>query len=102
MSANERRRGARRGRRRGGDGVAGRSEGAVHAVTYTLTLPAGDAVVVTVPLGCLKAGDVRFQPPLPEEKQAAIRGLGYGLLNKVPRGLAPSQALRSQDGLRPA
>jgi len=74
----------------------------VHAVTYTLTLPAGDAVVVTVPLGCLKAGDVRFQPPLPEEKQAAIRGLGYGLLNKVPRGLAPSQALRSQDGLRPA
>ena len=43
----------------------------------------GDAVVVTVPLGCLKAGDLRFQPPLPEAKLAAIGNLGYGLLNKV-------------------
>ena len=40
-------------------------------------------MVVTVPLGCLKAGDLRFQPPLPEAKLAAIGNLGYGLLNKV-------------------
>ena len=46
-------------------------------------LDPGDAVVVTIPLGCLKAGDLRFQPPLPDAKLAAIRNLGYGLLNKV-------------------
>lgn len=40
-------------------------------------------MVVTVPLGCLKAGDVRFQPPLPPDKLKAIKDLGYGLLNKV-------------------
>ncbi|XP_019848757.1 PREDICTED: lysine-specific histone demethylase 1A-like isoform X2 [Amphimedon queenslandica] len=42
-----------------------------------------DAVVVTVPLGVLKAGAITFQPPLPEWKQQAINDLGFGLLNKV-------------------
>ncbi|KAK9846501.1 hypothetical protein WJX81_005367 [Elliptochloris bilobata] len=52
----------------------------VQTATHRFT---GDAVVVTAPLGCLKAGDICFQPPLPEAKLAAIRNLGYGLLNKV-------------------
>ncbi|MGD0250617.1 MAG: NAD(P)/FAD-dependent oxidoreductase [Thermoplasmata archaeon] len=35
-------------------------------------------VVVTVPLGVLKAGSIRFDPPLPPEKWAAIDRLGFG------------------------
>jgi len=31
-----------------------------------------DAVVVTVPLGVLKAGDIAFDPALPNDKQNAI------------------------------
>ena len=42
-----------------------------------------DAVVVTLPLGVLKAGVVRFNPPLPPRKQSAIDRLGFGALNKV-------------------
>ena len=41
------------------------------------------AVIVTVPLGCLKAGDVAFKPTLPSWKTDAIQKLGYGNLNKV-------------------
>lgn len=41
-----------------------------------------DQVLVTVPLGVLKAGRIRFDPPLPAEKQAAIQQLGMGTLNK--------------------
>jgi len=44
---------------------------------------AGASVVVTVPLGCLKAGDVKFDPPLRETKTTAIERLGFGNLNKV-------------------
>jgi monoamine oxidase len=43
---------------------------------------AADHVVVTVPLGVLKAGDIAFDPPLAPERQAAIQTLGMGLLNK--------------------
>jgi monoamine oxidase len=39
--------------------------------------------VITLPLGVLQAGDVTFDPPLPEAKLAAIQSLGMGLLNKV-------------------
>lgn len=43
-----------------------------------------DAAIVTVPLGVLKRpGQLRFQPPLPPRKQAAIQRLGFGCLNKV-------------------
>ena len=42
-----------------------------------------DAVIVTVPLGVLKAGTITFSPPLPERKQAAIRKLGMGTLDKL-------------------
>ncbi|MEO0750729.1 MAG: FAD-dependent oxidoreductase [Pseudomonadota bacterium] len=42
-----------------------------------------DAVVVTLPIGVLQAGHVRFDPPLPNDKQDAIGKLGLGLLNKL-------------------
>ncbi len=42
-----------------------------------------DAVVVTVPLGVLKAGAIAFSPKLPENKQKAIQDIGMGLLDKV-------------------
>ncbi len=42
-----------------------------------------DAVVVTVPLGALKAGAIRFDPPLPAQKQTAIDRLQMGVLDKL-------------------
>ena len=42
-----------------------------------------DRVIVTVPLGVLKAGTIAFNPPLPDAKRRAIERLGFGLLNKV-------------------
>ena len=42
-----------------------------------------DAVVVTLPLGVLKHGNVRFEPGLPKKKQLAIKRLGMGTLNKL-------------------
>ncbi len=41
-----------------------------------------DLVVVALPLGCLKAETVRFEPGLPEWKRSAIDEIGFGLLNK--------------------
>ena len=37
-----------------------------------------DSVIVTVPLGVLKAGTIRFDPGLPVEHRAAIDRLGFG------------------------
>ena len=37
----------------------------------------------SVPLGVLKAGAIRFEPPLPPAKQRAIDTLGMGLLDKI-------------------
>lgn len=42
-----------------------------------------DRVIVTVPLGVLKAGTITFDPPLGESKRAAIARLGFGVLDKV-------------------
>jgi monoamine oxidase len=42
-----------------------------------------DKVIVTLPLGVLKAGTVAFDPPLPAAKKAAIAKLGVGCLAKV-------------------
>lgn len=42
-----------------------------------------EAVVVTVPLGVLKAGGVTFEPQLPSWKRAAIKSLGFGRENKI-------------------
>ncbi len=43
----------------------------------------GARVIVTVPLGVLRAGYIGFSPPLPTSKQAAIDGLAMGALDKV-------------------
>lgn len=42
-----------------------------------------DRVIITLPLGVLKSGDVIFSPPLPAEKQTVIAQIGVGVLNKV-------------------
>ncbi len=43
----------------------------------------GSHVVVTVPLGVLKAGSIEFAPALPDAKLAAIARIGMGELEKV-------------------
>ncbi len=52
------------------------------SVTTALGRESADVVVVTVPLGVLQAGRIRFEPGLPPAKTAAIGALGSGLLNK--------------------
>lgn len=42
-----------------------------------------DAVIVTVPLGVLKATAITFEPALPFRKQQAIEKLGVGSLTKI-------------------
>jgi monoamine oxidase len=42
-----------------------------------------DRAVVTLPLGVLKAGSVKFTPALPASKRAAVKRLEMGLLNKI-------------------
>lgn len=42
-----------------------------------------DQVVLTTPLGVLKSGSIKFEPPLPDWKQDVIERMGFGLLNKV-------------------
>lgn len=42
-----------------------------------------DAVIITVPLGVLKANLIKFEPELPEWKASAISDLGVGIENKV-------------------
>ncbi len=43
-----------------------------------------DAVIVTVPVGVLRAGEPGFDPPLPPGKWQALNHVGYGgVLNKV-------------------
>ena len=43
----------------------------------------GDAVLVTIPLGVLKARSIKFQPPLPPWKKEAIDRLGFGPIEKI-------------------
>lgn len=60
---------------------------ATHTTGVEVTTTSGslraDYAVVTVPLGVLKAGTIRFDPPLPPAKQTAIARLGMGVLNKT-------------------
>ena len=42
-----------------------------------------DVVVVTVPLGVLKAGVISFEPALPAPKRRAIEAMEMGVLNKT-------------------
>lgn len=43
----------------------------------------GEHCVITVPLGVLKSGRIKFWPELPEDKQNAVEVLGMGLLDKL-------------------
>ncbi|XP_031567611.1 lysine-specific histone demethylase 1A-like isoform X2 [Actinia tenebrosa] len=54
------------------------------SITTTQTFK-GDAVLITLPLGVLKAHPpaVQFHPALPEWKMAAVHRMGFGNLNKV-------------------
>jgi monoamine oxidase len=61
---------------------------AYHDTGVTVTSTDGttydaDIVVVTLPLGVLKARSVEFEPELPSWKTDAIDRLGFGLLNKL-------------------
>ncbi|ORB29403.1 flavin monoamine oxidase family protein [Mycolicibacterium parafortuitum] len=60
----------------------GHHEAGVTVETARETITA-DRVIVTVPLGVLKAGTITFDPPLPDAKRDAIARLGFGLLDKV-------------------
>jgi len=62
-----------------GDG----DEGGVLVETVDGTKIEASACIVTVPLGCLKNGDITFEPKLSLAKQSAIQKLGYGNLNKI-------------------
>lgn len=53
----------------------------IRVITEKTEFPA-DRVIVTLPLGVLQAGKVRFTPELPQNKQTAIAKLGMGVLNK--------------------
>jgi monoamine oxidase len=54
-----------------------------------------DAAILTAPLGVLQRGAVAFDPPLSEEKRAALGRLGMGVLDKValrfPRAFWPRE-----------
>lgn len=56
-----------------------------HSVKITTNLAVFSArrAVITLPLGVLKRGSVRFAPDLPKSKLAAIKKLRMGLLNKL-------------------
>jgi hypothetical protein len=50
-----------------------------------------DQVILTSPLGVLKAETITFEPALPDWKKGAIDRMGFGLLNKVSLYLLSSQ-----------
>jgi polyamine oxidase len=52
-------------------------------VTTSATTHTADHVILTVPIGVLKANAITFTPTLPTVKANAIARLGSGLLNKV-------------------
>lgn len=58
-------------------------DGFVEVETADGTTIAGRAAVVTVPLGVLRAEAIAFDPPLNEERRAAIARLGMAHLEKV-------------------
>jgi polyamine oxidase len=47
------------------------------------TVEAGSHTVVTVPLGVLRSGTLRFTPDLPADRLAAIDRIGFGCYEKV-------------------
>lgn len=58
----------------------------------------GRMALVTVSTGVLAAGKIQFEPMLPADKVAAIRGLPMGLLDKVILEFSTSDVFPQQDG----
>lgn len=52
------------------------------AVMHNGTVSKADRVLVTVPLGVLKANTIQFTPALPSAKQKAIENIGMNCVNK--------------------
>jgi monoamine oxidase len=61
----------------------------------TLSAP---AVIVTVPVGVLKSGAIRFTPGLPDSAQAALDGLGMGAYTKIGLRLDPAKVEPAASG----
>lgn len=55
----------------------------VKVTTSSGTVFNAGKVVITLPIGILKAGKIKFTPSLPSSHSAAIKRLGVGLLNKL-------------------
>lgn len=53
------------------------------SVSTPTTIIEADAVILTVPLGCLQRSTIAFNPPLPPRVQSAIDNLGFGNLEKL-------------------
>ena len=53
---------------------------------------AAAAIIVTAPIGALKAGAIRFTPDLPDVTQAALQGLSMGAYTKIGLRLDPTKA----------
>lgn len=51
-------------------------------ITHNGTITEADYVLVTVPLGVLKSGNIQFIPTLPTTKQTAIQKVGMNCVNK--------------------
>lgn len=51
-------------------------------VTHNGTITEADYLLVTVPLGVLKSGNIQFVPTLPTAKQTAIQKVGMNCVNK--------------------
>ncbi|MBP2472310.1 monoamine oxidase [Crossiella equi] len=75
--------------------VGQRADGVRLTLTGGETVEA-DRVVLTVPIGVLKAGTISFDPPLPQAKRQAISTIGAGLLDKLwlefPKRFWPADA----------
>jgi monoamine oxidase len=51
-------------------------------ISHNGTITEADYVLVTVPLGVLKSGNIQFDPALPTAKQTAIQKVGMNCVNK--------------------
>ena len=66
------------------------SGGGVRVATTEGTLDAA-AVILTVPIGVLTSGVIRFTPDLPDSTRDALGGLGMGAYSKVGLRLDPAR-----------
>ena len=62
---------------------SGGTSSQVRVTTAGSEVITADAVVVSLPIGCVRASTIRYTPPLPSWKEEAWRGIGSGLYNKI-------------------